>query len=89
MSLTVWKTVLEPLAIQDIEIPQRSELLTAAAQEDKICVWYRCDPSEPLVKCRVAIVGTGSPLQDFTWRYVGTAYVDNAFLVFHVFEAPY
>lgn len=85
MGLTIWKVILEPADVQDIEVPEGAELLTAREQHEQLCVWFKCDPSKPPSKRRLAICGTGHPAPEGA-RYVGTGLLDGGQLVFHVFE---
>jgi hypothetical protein len=85
MSFTIWKAVLDLTDVQDIEVPADAELLTAREQYGSICVWFKCDPSRPMTKRRVAICGTGHPAPEGA-RYVGTGFLSGGALVLHVFE---
>lgn len=85
MMFTVWKAILKPADVQEIEVPEDAELLTAREQFNKICVWYKCDPDNPMTKRRIAIVGTGQAAPEGA-RYVGTGFLEGGHLVLHVFE---
>lgn len=85
MTFTIWKAVLKAQDVQDIEVPEDAELLTARDQHNEMCVWFKCDPSKPPTKRRIAIVGTGHPAPEGA-RYVGTGFLHGGQLVFHVFE---
>ena len=85
MGYTIWKTVLDPTDVQDIEVPEDAELLTARDQLEQLCVWFKCDPSKPSTKRRIAIVGTGHPAPEGA-RYVGTGFLHGGQIVLHVFE---
>lgn len=84
MSRTIWKVVLRPTGIQQIEVPAGAELLCAREQYGEICVWYRCDPSGAKESREIAVVGTGHESPD--GRYLGTASLLDGRLIFHVFE---
>lgn len=84
MSYTIWRTILAPTDVQDIEVPEDAELLTARDQHEQLCVWFKCDPSKPTSKRRIAICGTGHPAPEGA-RYVGTGFL-HGHLAFHVFE---
>ena len=40
----------------------------------------------PTVRCALRVVGTGQPLPDGDWRYVGTAVAPSRVLVWHLLE---
>jgi hypothetical protein len=84
MPVTIWKAV---IARDDysFDAPKGAELLTAREQGRDICVWFRCDPTEPKEARRVEVSGTGWDNAP-TGRYVGSAHLDGGALVFHVFE---
>lgn len=87
MAYTIWKAILRPVDIQDIEVPENAEVLTARDQYEQLCVWFKCDPSNRLSKRRIAICGTGHPAPEGA-RYVGTGFLQGGSLVLHVFERP-
>ena len=83
---TIWKQVLTGTP-QEIEVPVGTKFLTAAAQGDNVCVWYRCDPDQQLEKRVLMLCGTGHDCPtDFESRYLGTTHLTKLGLVFHVFE---
>lgn len=84
-SYTVWKTVLKPAHVQDIDVPDGAELLCAREQFNQMCVWFKCDPDAPTTKRTLAIVGTGHAAPPGA-RYVGSCMMDGGQFVFHVFE---
>jgi hypothetical protein len=85
--LTIWKQVLKPADVQQIEVPRGAELLCAREQHERICVWFRCDPAEPFELRGIAICGTGHPAPPAEeCRYLGTASLQGGSLMFHVFE---
>jgi hypothetical protein len=87
MKKTIWKATLEPTDVQAIDTPVGAEMLCAREQHEKICVWFRCDPSAPVEKRKIAIVGTGNPAPA-DGRYLGTASLRGGALMFHVFAWP-
>ncbi len=82
---TIWKAALKPTEVQEIEVPEHAELLTARDQHGKLCVWFKCNPDNPTTKRRIAIVGTGAAAPEGA-RYVGTGFLEGGHLVLHVFE---
>jgi hypothetical protein len=87
MERTIWKATLKAVDVQEIEVPAGAELLCAREQHDLICVWFRCDPSAPKSKRKIALVGTGHPAPA-DGRYLGTASLHGGSLMFHVFAWP-
>lgn len=85
MAYTIWKAILKPTDVQDIEVPEDAELLTARDQMEQICVWFKCNPDKPMTKRRIAICGTGHAAPEGA-RYVGTGFLHGGQLVLHVFE---
>ena len=83
---TIWKAVLKPADMQQIEVPFGAELLCAREQHEQICVWFRCDPTAGKEKRDIAIVGTGHGAPGREGRYLGTASLEGGSLMFHVFE---
>lgn len=90
--MVIWKTVLQRVDVQQIEIPAGAEILLAREQIDhreqieQVCVWYRCDPSAPLETRTIVIVGTGNKKLSADGRYLGTASLRGGQLMYHVFE---
>ena len=84
---TIWKTVLKPTDLQEIEVPKGAEMLCAREQYDEIAVWYRCDPEAPKEPRKIALCGTGhtAPPHD-QCRYLGTGSLHGGKLILHVFE---
>ena len=85
MPYTVWKAILKPADVQEIDVPEHAEILTARDQHEQLCVWFKCNPNNPVTKRTIAIVGTGHPAPG-GGRYVGTGFLHGGQLVFHVFE---
>lgn len=85
--LTIWKTVLKPLDVQEIEVPTGADMLYAREQFGEMCVWYRCDSDAPKERRRIAICGTGHPAPaPAGGRYLGTCALEGGKLQFHIFE---
>jgi hypothetical protein len=81
---TIWKYQLAPARPQ-ITTPRNSQVITAAAQGDEICVWATVDTERPHDEIhRFSIFGTGHPIPDGQRIFRGTAFLGP--LVFHVFE---
>lgn len=81
---TVWKYTLRVADVQTVEAPIGGTFIHAAEQHGSICVWYRCDPSQPKAYHQIAIVGTGhsAPVDAY---HVGSILMHGGALVLHVF----
>lgn len=87
MHTTIWKKQLLLLEKQLVELPRGAEILFVADQSNIICIWYRCDPSQPLEKRPIGIVGTGHPAPEkIDSRYIGSVLQDGGKYIWHVFE---
>lgn len=89
MSLVIWKQMLKPTDVQEIEVPAGARMLCAREQAEQVCVWFRCDPDPTIAKVKrtIAIVGTGHPAPEYQdAAYLGTAVLLHGALVLHVFE---
>jgi hypothetical protein len=87
MTYTIWKAVLKLDDVQDIQVPEDSEMLTARDQLGDLCIWFKCDPSRPAAVRSIAIVGTGQEAPSGA-KYVGTGFLHGGKLVLHVFDQP-
>ena len=81
---TIWKVVLKTDLVQDIEVPEGAEMLTAREQHNQICVWLKCDPSRPKSKRRIAVIETWQAAPEGA-RYIGTGFLEDG-RSFHVFD---
>lgn len=88
MDLRIWKYELAVTDRQDIEMPERAELLSVGSQRESVCLWAMVDASIDRRKTRtIEIIGTGNPVyQDMGVgrTFIGTV-IDEPF-VWHVFE---
>jgi hypothetical protein len=88
MDRTIWKAVLKPTGIQELEFPVGAEFLCAHEQHEKICIWFRVNPDQKVTERRkIAIIGTGHPAPA-DGRYLGSAFLNGGLLVLHVFAWP-
>lgn len=69
-----------------LKIPADAIVLHTAAQHNQICLWIAIDTADPVVKRTFFYVGTGHPVVGDNVEYVGSALVEDAHYVFHVFE---
>jgi hypothetical protein len=89
----VWKTELRDSSLsgQVVEVPEGAEFIHADNQNDKVCVWFLCDPSRPKVRRYVEVMLTGmisvNPSgPDTRLVHIGTCLSASGKLVMHVFE---
>lgn len=83
--MTIWKYDLSVGDTVRCEMPRGAKLLHIGNQTGAIggfTVWALVDPSAPLVKRDLIVVGTGHPV--FGGEYVGTTV--NGPLVWHIFD---
>lgn len=81
----IWKTVLFPVRIMEITVPEGAEMLCAREQHNEMCVWFRCDPAAPPTKRTIFVIGTGH-LAPENAHYIGTCFMEGGDLVWHIFE---
>lgn len=95
--LTVWKFEVEPPTggspVTYVQMPEGAELLAVVAgveaDEERIYVYARVNPSARAELRPFAVYGTGHNHDGRTGAYVGTADLSSHFggrLAFHVFE---
>lgn len=68
-----------------IEMPRGAQLLHVALQHDVPCVWAVVITTEPMVKRRFRLAGTGH-LLDYTGNPVGSFFQADGALVWHLFD---
>lgn len=88
---TIYKYTLEPSgfpSVQDIQMPDLSELLTVQVQLGRPQLWALVDPSRPLRTRKIEVFGTGEDIESdgVHRKYIGTFQLEGGGLVFHVFE---
>jgi hypothetical protein len=72
----------------EVDMPEGAKILTVREQNNEICLWACVDTDKPLEPRHFEVYGTGHMLpKDMRDRkYIGTAFVYNDTIVFHVFE---
>ncbi len=83
--MIILKQILVGEEYQILMVPRGAEFLTAAVQRNSICVWYKCDPDNPMVPCKIAIIPTGH-IPPKSALYLGTCMFMEGQIVLHVFE---
>ena len=92
MSKTIWKYTLG--VDTTLLIPKGGKILSAAGQNDDVCIWVLVDPQAPEEPRFFTVYGTGHIIPDKRFRdsslgtmqHIGTALLHNSSLVLHVFE---
>lgn len=83
---SVWKWTLYPTDIQEIAMPEGTEIIAVAEQQGELVMWGICNISAPNQTRVFAVVGTGNPAPDLSdSRHIGTVVMSYG-LVWHVFE---
>lgn len=85
MKHSVWKTILTQDEIQTISAPAGAEMLCASELMEAPCVWFLCDPDAEIKKRQIIVVGTGW-IDIPQGKYIGTIFLADGQLVFHVFD---
>ncbi len=81
---TVWKFPLELKGLQNILIPEGSEILHCAIHNRAVYLWALVDPSLPLQRREIEMIGTGNEAPHEERKYISTI-IDGA-IVWHIFE---
>jgi len=82
----IWKWRLEITDIQEIAMPEGTEIIAVAEQQGELMMWGICNISAPNQTRVFAVVGAGNPAPDLSdSRHVGTVVMSYG-LVWHVFE---
>lgn len=69
-----------------LELPKGAQPLRVDMQDHAIVMWALVDPDAPITRRHFRIAGTGHPIEDEGMTYIGTFFMLNGSLVFHVFE---
>lgn len=94
MKKTIWKFPIEPVSgtpIVETFMPPGSVILTAAAQGGQICVWaeVELEQSDDAEEVIFEVYGTGDLMMEENAekrRYLGTAFLYDGAVVFHVYH---
>jgi hypothetical protein len=86
--LTVWKYSVPVSDVFDLKMPVGTDPLCVAFQGNEARIWARVNPQAPLATHRFLLAGTGHVRADLAGaRYLGTLFINEGVLVFHVFYA--
>ena len=86
---TIWKFPINPYSNYSIMMPVGAKVLTIKTQHGQPCIWAMVDPEAPLEERFFYIHGTGVLFADCledSKSYLGTFFLEEESLVFHVFE---
>jgi len=79
-----------PLVITDtqtVHLPYNAKILTAQMQGEDLRLWALVDELENLSQpVKIAIYGTGNPIEGDAGTYISTVQLQGGGLIFHVFE---
>lgn len=80
----IWK--FGPLidAVNNIDIPERSEFLHVGMQDEKIFIWFLVNPESPKILRRFTVYGTGWPVENDGSIHLGTVQSKVGY-VWHIF----
>jgi hypothetical protein len=87
----VWKYELsihklQPNDLITIQLPVGADILTVHEQHGSICLWALVNTNATKIERTFRIAGTGHNLANGNFKYIGTAFLEDGALVFHVFE---
>lgn len=84
---TIWKFELTPNRMQSIPLPLGAQILTVQTKgDDAPLLWVLVDPDMPLQERHLGIFTTNTAVPDEPGRYVGTFFIYEGSLEFHLFE---
>lgn len=84
MIILKYPLALEPMKMQEIDMPMGAKLLDAQLQNGNPVLWASCPESAPPVKRRLVLAFTGHP--GVTGAYVATFQTSGGMLVWHLYD---
>lgn len=85
-SSQVWKFTIDSNE-SDILMPYGAEILKVWTQENDVCIWAKVDTSAKKESRKFFVFGTGHDIpSNLNLKFIGTVFIDDGYLVFHVFE---
>lgn len=86
--MKIYKYTLSVTDLQVLSLPEGARLLTVQTQHGRPQLWALVNEKASMTKHRkFATYGTGNPMPDGDpGNYIGTYQLNDATLVFHVFE---
>ena len=85
LKMKIFKYKLQITDIQEIEIPEFSNILAAQMQHGELQLWVAVNEKFQTYRQKIALYGTGNEITGYPGRYVSTVQLYNGDLVFHVF----
>jgi hypothetical protein len=83
---SVWKFLLDETGNpQPLHMPEEAEILTVHQQAGRVALWAEVDANKPRVPRWFIITPTGGQVPE-NGEYVGTVFLDNNRIVFHLWE---
>jgi len=84
---TIWKFELTPNRLQSVQIPFGGQILSVHANADNApMLWVLVDPDMPRRERYLGIYTTNTELPDEPGRYIGSFFIYEGSLEFHLFE---
>lgn len=84
--MKIYKYKLRIVDEQILSLPDGYKILAVNVQRDDPFIWCLVDPDNPKVDVKFFTFGTGHEIDDTIFlNYIGTYYLLNARLVYHVF----
>ncbi len=84
---TVWKFEIEEQDFIELNLPVGAKPLSVHPQIEGIFMWVLLDPNEKQMEQRYfRLCGTGHPMDDSNYEFIGTVQLLRGSLVFHLFE---
>lgn len=85
--MTIHKFTLQAKGLQTVIMPKGSVILSAQEQGGTVRLWALVDPKQPDEERTFGVFGTGEPIPNGAWAFVGTVQQMGGLLVWHVLEA--
>lgn len=86
MARAVWKFGVPLGDVVTIDMPEGAQILHVQAQNDIPCMWALVDPLAQRVSRRFRFAGTGHEISESPLEHVGSFFMREGALVFHLFE---
>jgi len=84
---TIWKFELIPNKVQSLPLPFGAQILTVKTKGDSApLLWVLVDPDMPQQERHIGIYTTNTAVPDDPGRYIGTFFIYDGSLEFHLFE---
>ena len=86
---TIWKFELTPNRVQSLPIPFGGQILSVQAKDGQApLLWVLVDPDMPPQDRFLGIYTTNTALPEEPGRYIGSFFIMDGSLEFHLFEMP-